>query len=203
MTFMLSESVSRFIAVRYLDLSTLTVEADVVTGEPSSISELSSDSEPADYAGYADWSESLDTNPPFPPARYISNEEWLRIIGEGTDTPIDLTAPVHSTAPVTQAEVSQAQVSQTPVRPRKPFDQAGREERGRELARTAVICGAGSVYLCSGSDRTADPYTVDLATGTCSCPDMGRVLHAREQGIAARCKHQVAVETIVSGRSAA
>ena len=72
----------------------------------------------------------------------------------------------------------------------KPFDQAARDERGAELARTALIIGYGLTYLVQGS--AAEPYMVDLAAGTCSCPDMGRVLGARAIGIDAACKHQVA-----------
>lgn len=151
----------------------------------------------APFAGYSEWSEALDLGPAqeppadAPPARYVDEAEFLAIIsGEDLrDNSTEVPAPA-------------------PAKPRKPFDQAGRDARGLELARTAAVVGAGSVYLCTGSDATAEPYTVDLAGATCSCPDNGRVLRAREAGAlaggnaAAACKHLVCVRLVVAERGA-
>lgn len=85
----------------------------------------------------------------------------------------------------------------------RPFDQAGRTERGLALSLVAIICGYGRTYFCqSATDPNAAPYTVEFTTDgpTCSCKDHEfSITRERAKGNAsARCLHVVAVEAQVA-----
>jgi hypothetical protein len=129
------------------------------------------------YAGYADWSAALDlpSEPPpaATPARFISEAEWLAIIGEPVAAP-------------------PAVLASTPT---------PREERGRELAETGRVTRFGAGYVVEGSTRGyfVQPHGIVYA---CECLDWTRriapALEAGEQPADRACKHGHAVEHAIA-----